>query len=155
MFTFPTFSRHRDNAGNYNIFSWRTRIALYCMVNTLQWRHNGRGRSQITSLTIVSSTIDSDADQRKHQSSASLAFVRGIHRGAMNSSHKWPVTRNFFSIWWRHHDNDCRGHGDAKNPRINIHGIRLVFHEYIGCSRRRVKWSWIFVPEITRYTCSN
>ena len=37
--------------------------------------------SQITSLTIVYSTVYSDADQRKHQSSASLAFVRGIHRG--------------------------------------------------------------------------
>ena len=36
--------------------------------------------SQITSLTIVYSTVYSDADQRKHQSSASLAFVRGIHQ---------------------------------------------------------------------------
>ena len=36
--------------------------------------------SQITSLTIVYSAVYSDADQRKHQSSASLAFVRGIHR---------------------------------------------------------------------------
>ena len=36
--------------------------------------------SQITSLTIVYSTIYSDADQRKHQSSASLAFEWGIHR---------------------------------------------------------------------------
>ena len=35
---------------------------------------------QITSLTIVYFTVYSDADQRKHQSSASLAFVRGIHR---------------------------------------------------------------------------
>ena len=36
--------------------------------------------SLITSLTIVYSTVYSDADQRKHQSSASLAFVWGIHR---------------------------------------------------------------------------
>ena len=36
--------------------------------------------SQITSLTVVYSTVYPDADQRKHQSSASLAFVRGIHR---------------------------------------------------------------------------
>ena len=48
--------------------------------------------SQITSLTIVYSTVCSDADQRKHQSSASLAFVWGIHRGPVNSPHKWPVT---------------------------------------------------------------
>ena len=50
--------------------------------------------SQITSLTIVYSTVHSGADQRKHQSSASLAFVgeftgnRWIHKG--------PVTQNFF-----------------------------------------------------------
>ena len=52
--------------------------------------------SQITSVTIVYSTVYSDADQRKHQSSASLAFVRGIHRGPGNSPHKWPVTRKMF-----------------------------------------------------------
>ena len=40
----------------------------------------GAMASQITSLTTVYSTAYSDADQRKHQSSASLAFVRGIHR---------------------------------------------------------------------------
>ena len=52
--------------------------------------------SQITSLTVVYSTVYSDTDQRKHQSSASLAFVRGIHRGLVNSPHKWPVTRKMF-----------------------------------------------------------
>ena len=52
--------------------------------------------SQITNLAIVYSTVYSDADQRKHQSSASLAFVRGIHRRPVNSPHKWPVTRKMF-----------------------------------------------------------
>ena len=52
--------------------------------------------SQITSLTIVYSTVYSNADQRKYQSSASLAFVRGIHRRPVNSPHKWPVTREMF-----------------------------------------------------------
>ena len=52
--------------------------------------------SQITSLTIVYSTVYSDADQRKHQSFASLAFVWGIHRGPVNSPYKWPVTRKMF-----------------------------------------------------------
>ena len=52
--------------------------------------------SQITSLAIVYSTVYSEADQRKHQSSASLAFVRGIHRAPVNSPHKWPVTRKMF-----------------------------------------------------------
>ena len=52
--------------------------------------------SQITSLTIIYSNVYSDADQRKHQSSASLAFVWGIHRWPVNSPHKGPVTwKNF------------------------------------------------------------
>ena len=56
----------------------------------------GAMSSQITSLMIVYSTVHAGADQRKHQSSASLAFVRGIHRWPVNSSHKWPVTRKMF-----------------------------------------------------------
>ena len=52
--------------------------------------------SQISSLTIVYSTVYSGADERKHQSSAWLAFVRGIHRWPVNSPHKWPVTRKMF-----------------------------------------------------------
>ena len=56
----------------------------------------GAMASQITSFTIVYSTVYSGTDQRKHQSSASLAFLRGIHRGPVNSPHKWPVTRKMF-----------------------------------------------------------
>ena len=52
--------------------------------------------SQITSVSIVNSTLCSGADQRKHQSSASLAFVRGIHRSPVNSPHKGPVMRRMF-----------------------------------------------------------
>ena len=50
--------------------------------------------SQITSLTIVYSTVYWGADQRKHQSSASLAFVRVMW--PVNSPHKWPITPNMF-----------------------------------------------------------
>ena len=56
----------------------------------------GAMASQITSLTIVYSTVYSSADQRTHQSSTSLAFVRGIHRWPVNSPHKWPVTLKMF-----------------------------------------------------------
>ena len=52
--------------------------------------------SQITSIAIVYSTVYSGADQRKHQSSVSLVFVRGIHRGPVNFPHKWSVTRKMF-----------------------------------------------------------
>ena len=51
---------------------------------------------QITSLTIVYTNVHSGADQRKYQSIASLAFVRGIHRWPVNYPHKGPVTRKMF-----------------------------------------------------------
>ena len=54
--------------------------------------------SKITSVTIVHSTVCSGANQRKHQSPASLAFVRGIHQGPVNSPHNGPVTRKMFPL---------------------------------------------------------
>ena len=76
-------------------------LVIWDTIAPIMWLHYddvvmGTMASQITSLTIVYSTIYSDAAQRKHQSSASLAFVRGIHRGPVNSPHKWPVTRKVF-----------------------------------------------------------
>ena len=56
----------------------------------------GAMASQITSLTIVYSIVYSGADQTEHQRSASLAFVRGIHRRPVNSPHKGPVTLKMF-----------------------------------------------------------
>ena len=51
--------------------------------------------SQFTGVLIGCSTVCSCTDQRKH-SSASLAFVRGIHRSPVDSPHKGPVTRKMF-----------------------------------------------------------
>ena len=51
---------------------------------------------EIPSLTIVYWTVYSGTNQRKHQSSASLAFVRGIHQWPVNSPHKGPVMRKKF-----------------------------------------------------------
>ena len=68
--------------------------------------------SQITSLTIVYSTVYSGSDQRKHQSSASLAFVRGIHRWPVNSPHKGPVMWKMFpldDVIMRSQDNGSHG----------------------------------------------
>ena len=65
--------------------------------------------SQITDFKKVYSAVCSGPDQRKHQSSASLAFVRGIHWWPVNSPHKGPVTRKMFPFddvimenvyWW-------------------------------------------------------
>ena len=67
--------------------------------------------SQITSVSIIYSTVCSGVDQWKHQSSASLAFVRGIHRWPVNSPHKGPVTRKMFpfdDVIMAHIDAQCK-----------------------------------------------
>ena len=56
----------------------------------------GAMASQITSLTIVHSSVYSGADQRKHQSSVPLAYVRWIHGSLVNSPYKRPVMRKMF-----------------------------------------------------------
>ena len=49
--------------------------------------------SQITGVSVVYSTVSLSADQTNYESSASLAFVRRIHRWPVDSLHKGPVTR--------------------------------------------------------------
>ena len=58
----------------------------------------GAMASQITSLTIVYSTVNSGADQRKHKSPASLAFVLGIHRWPVNSRTNGPLSGKCFHL---------------------------------------------------------
>ena len=99
-----TYSCHNPQFGVPKVITWvskrvtrKTRCRRKC--NRRQHKNDvimGSIASQIISLTIVYSIVYSDADQRKHQSSASLAFVRGIHQGPVNSPHKWPVTRKMF-----------------------------------------------------------
>ena len=63
---------------------------------TLPWRHNERdGVSNHQSRNCLLNRY-SGVGQGKHQSSASLAFVWGIHRSPVNSSHKGPVTQKMF-----------------------------------------------------------
>ena len=89
--------------------------------------------SQITSLTIVYSSVYSDADQRKHQSSASLAFVRGIHRGPVNSPHKWPATRKMFPF----------------DDVIMRHDIAILMQAYTSCYGFNSSWMELSVPITT------
>ena len=56
----------------------------------------GAGVSNHQPYDCLLNRVYSGADQRKHQSSASLAFARGIHRWPVNSSHKWPLARKMF-----------------------------------------------------------
>ena len=87
--------------------------------------------TQITSLTIVYSTVYTGADQRKHQSSASLAFVRGIHRGPVNSPHKWPVTRKMFPF-----DDVIMTHMERFNHCDDGAGVGLATFSQLAQSHR-------------------
>ena len=91
--------------------------------------------SQITSLTVVYSIVYSGVNQRKHQSSASLAFVREIHRGPVNFPHKWPVTRKMFPfddvIMWSNlkdmgKNRSMSNHNKAQQSTNHIHNYRYV-----------------------------
>ena len=79
---------------------WKTMMTQLSLLRsyetTLQWRQNGRDSVSNHQPHDCFSTVYLDTDQRKHQSSASLAFVRGFHRRPVNSPHKWPVTRKMF-----------------------------------------------------------
>ena len=85
--------------------------------------------SQITSLTIVYPTVYSGADQRKHQSSVSLAFVRGIHRGPVNSPHKWPVTRKTLPF------------DDVIMSYVHGRGVSQGHHTL--CCQYHIWWWWL------------
>ena len=107
----------------WNPSSWKTRTRLSCIsihgfsLCCLAISSHGIGLvihyidvimttvvSQITSLMVVYSIVYSDADQRKHQSSASLAIVRGIHRtGTGEFPAQMASNAENVSFWWRHH----------------------------------------------------
>ena len=87
--------------------------------------------SQITGVSIVYSIVCSGAEQTKHQNSASLTFVRGIHRWPVNSLHKWPVTRKmlpFDYVIMSKYDVDPR-HTDS---RCLTNVMNEVFHQIMA-----------------------
>ena len=75
--------------------------------------------SQITGVSMICPTVSSGADQRKHQSSASLSFVVGIHRWPLNSPHKGPVTQKTFPF----DDVIMTNHVACPSPWHTIHGF--------------------------------
>ena len=107
--------------------------------------------SQITSLTVVYSIVYSGVNQRKHQSSASLAFVREIHRGPVNFPHKWSVTRKMFpfdDVIMIHQYLGHRWYQDilfafSQSVFPFIHATHCAnSHGAIFSSRKRFIWDW-------------
>ena len=97
--------------------------------------------SQITSLTIVYSTVYSDADQRKHQSSASRAFVRRIHRWPVKTSHKLPVTRKMLPFDEVIMNLLCLFSFATRRARASAsHCVDLILPKYSGFINRACPW---------------
>ena len=119
---FPPPWRHEDSTPHFAVF-WEQHYLYYLILQclnactavnnaiffvwlagghtcldtySLQRRHNER--DGVSNHQLRDCTVYSGADKRKHQSSAPLAFVRGIHRWPVNSPHKGPVTRKMFSF---------------------------------------------------------
>ena len=109
----------------------------------------GAVASLITSLTTVYSIVYSGSDQRKHQSLASLAFVRGCHRWLLYSPHKWRVARKMFpfddvimvlvcashgvlthkSLWKRPYSDKVISHR-VNNTHVEQH--QCLLNKYVG-----------------------
>ena len=102
---------------------------------TLHWGHNDHdGVSNHQPHGCLLNRL-LGTDQRKHQSSASLAFVRGIHRRPVNSPHKWPVTRKMFPF------DDVIMIIISPKHYIDIQRIPL-FHDLIICDIHPQVASW-------------
>ena len=98
--------------------------------------------SQITCVSIVYLTVCSGADQRKHQSSASLAFVREINRWPVNSPHKGPVTQKMFPF-------------DDVIMEINPHKIMQMNAKVYSWLASAYDWCvWGIFEEHTRHSLS-
>ena len=86
----------------FSIKILKLKLKLKCLRNHYSDVTMSAMASQIASVSIVYSTVGPGADQRKHQSSASLAFGWGIHRWPVSSPHKRSAENVY--IWWRHRD---------------------------------------------------
>ena len=99
----------------YQLFGINARVFSSCCTSArhaerLHWRHNGHDSVSNHQPCDCLLICLFRRDQRWYQSSASLAFVWGIHRRPVNSPHKWPVTRKMFPfddvitwdliVWW-------------------------------------------------------
>ena len=126
----------QQNLFNGDIVTWPLfKIHTTCLkkgLNNMIWHYSdiimSTMASQITSLTIVYSTLYSGTDQRKYQSSASLAFVLGIHRWPVNSPHKGLVTQKMFPF-----DDVIMMHRKLSKWLLHLHTPLL--NSYIDCTR--------------------
>ena len=106
--------------------------------------------SQITSLTLVYWTVYSDADQRKHQSSASLDFVWGIHRDRWIPRTKGQLRGKCFHLMtssWNDDGQHNKLRGTVQMPFIRYE-LNTLRSEQNGHNFANDIFKWIFVHQI-------
>ena len=104
------------NQVKFNVLSKRTHATIATVTTSLKRYYSD---VTMTNVSIVCSTVYSGADQRKHQSSASLACARGIQRWTPRGfpSQRASNAEKVF-IWWRHHWKGS--HGDHTQLTVGI-----------------------------------
>ena len=107
---------------------------------------------------MVYSSVYSGADQRKQQSSASLAFVWGIHQWPVNSPHKWPVTRKIFPFDDAIMADWMPAHKPTKLPSVTIPPIVVSRLNFWGLLYKKQWDVWVcrllkFNVCYTSFTC--
>ena len=80
-------------------------IVLHCITQSLQWRHNER--DGVSNHQPHDYLLNRLFRYRSKKTSASLAFVRGIHRWPVKFPVQMASNAENVSIWWRHHVNSC------------------------------------------------
>ena len=137
VFTLSYCTNHHSPAPRHMRWnhSWETRfVILHRHYRGSKWHGDhyddvimGVVASQITSLTIVYSNVYSGADQSKHQSSASLAFVWEF-TGTGEFPAQMASNAENVSIWWRHHVQ-----GGSWHCRFDIHPRAFAIWEGANC----------------------
>ena len=114
----------------YSLLMWGQRqfpLKHTTKKQVLKATHKEGVKSQITGVSTVYSIVCSGADQRLHQSSASLAFVRGIHRWPANSYRIGSVTAKMFPI----DDVITQTYHKTSNIRRTLVCNKIVDHSYV------------------------
>ena len=183
-FSMPMYPDYPQNCLYLVMVCWYSSFLTLLQVpvsKALSWHYNdvimSAMVSQIAGASIVYSTVCSGSDQRKHQSSASLAFVRGIHRWPVNSSHKGPVTRKMFPFDDVIMTTNCRSWStDVRIPlapttKIRMARVTLSFdllagkwsspmgyicatNEYNPWNRRRHNWMTLRIKAKVKCHCA-
>ena len=131
-------------------------LPLTSAVMTLQWHHIGRNgiSSHQPQVCFMQPFIQAQIKEKK-RSSASLAFVSGIHRWTVNFPHKRPLTRKMFpfdyvimftslyifSITELYQDLIFMGILDIKASVLSFRHITVMSHEYSSILKQS---NWLF-----------